>query len=119
MAKPEPSRGLGACPQKYFSSWVSEVAFPAFGEPFLTTRLRQHVFDNTFGYLYFMKMFCKHFKKQMKTTTSRATRAVLSERAIVAQWRGTPNPPPPPPPKSAPAFIIKLPLPILLLLPSN
>ena len=30
MAKPEPSRMPGACPWKYFSSWVFEVAFAAF-----------------------------------------------------------------------------------------
>ena len=37
----------------------------------------------------------------MKTTTSRATRAVLNERAIIAQWRGVASHPihPLPPPK--------------------
>ena len=30
MAKPESYRGPGASPRTFFSSWISEVAFPAF-----------------------------------------------------------------------------------------
>ena len=39
----------------------------------------------------------------MKTTTSQATRAVINERAIVAQWRGVASHPIHPPPRSAPS----------------